>query len=413
MTAKNVLADQIICNIGRELVKHGTAAANMKRLLLSGRQQPFGAYKTQTLTPKDLGLYRHDPNAPIPALQFGAPVKLTVGIKGFPARLTASASPVDASNSGALSHTILYDHWMGGTRVGAGSTVAASPSPAVGGCTVASGHGSRFAVGGVVFINGEPTVITSISTDAMTWSPDLPAAPAAGDLVLNSYNFFRSEAQTQSLTIETAFYESGTPETQERGRGIVGQCAWSADQGQLGTIAFDGMVTSHERGDLSLTVTETADDMGASARWDGQAYLFAAGTSTAPSHACLRSIKVTVPNKWAWVRCGSDENTINSAVATGGREDPITVEVSLRFDADLYDGFTAETLYRGIFYTKQGTGTAQRYIGWHFPTLKLTGEPQQSESEGLILVTASFVALQSTITSGSDIARSPAVLFAG
>jgi len=412
MSQTTFLENQHVAWIGREST-HGTTASTMIRIAMSGAQQPLGSLVTQTLQSKDLGLYRHDPNPLTSELQLGAPIKLTVGIKAFPSKLNASATPAGPSSASALSHTVLLDHWMGGTHVAAGSTVAASPAPAVGGCTVASGHGSRFVVGQVAIINGEPVVIGSVSTDAITWSPDLPSAPSAGDIVYNTYSFHRAEAQTQSLTLATAYYETGTPVDQRRARGVVGQCAWAAEMGQHGTLAFDGQVTSFDVGDLSLSVTEVSDDMGATIRWDGAAYLFAASSTTAPTHVCVRSVKVTVPNKWSWIRCGSDENTVSSAVAVGGREDPIMVECVLRFDADYYTGFNAGTLYRGFFYTRQGSGTSQRLVGWHFPTLSIDGTPVESAQDGIIFVTVKFRALQSTITSGSDIARSPAVLFAG
>ena len=413
MTVKNILADQIIARIGREST-YGTAATSMKRIALSGRQQPLGQQAVEMLQSEDLGLYRHDANAPVRGLGYGSPASLKVEVKAIPTRLTSSASPVDASHADALSHTILYDHWLGGTSVAAGSTVAASPSPAVGGCTVASGHGSRFSVGQVVLIGGEPRVITAVSTDAITWSPDLSAAPSSGDVIANTFTHYRAEAQTQSLTIEQAYYETGSTEAQSRSRGVVGQCEWAAEMGKLGTLAFAGKAAAVDLPqDLSISVTEAADDMGASIRWDGIAYLFAAATTTAPSHVCVTSAKIAVPNTWEMIRCGAAENTVAAAVATGGRRDPVTVEMSLRFDADLYTGFTADTVYRAILFTRQGSGSSQRVVGWHFPSLRMMGVPKQTEQNGLIYLTVTFVALQSTITSGSDKARSPASLFLG
>lgn len=412
MAQITLLENQHQAWIGREST-HGTTATTMIRVELRGAQQPLGGLVSQTLQSQDTGIYRHDPNPVTEELQLGAPVKMTVGIKAFPAKLTSSATPAGPSSSSALSHTVLYDHWLGGTHVDAGSTVAASPSPAVGGCTVASGHGSRFVAGQVLVINGEPRVVTAVSTDAITWSPDLDAAPASGDIVYNTYSFHRAEAQTQSLTFETAYLETGTPANQRRARGVVGQCAWAAEMGAHGTVAFDGQATSYDRGNLSLSVAAASDDMGATLRWDGAAYLFPTATTTAPTHVCVRSIKVTVPNKWSWIRCGSDENTVSSAVAVGGREDPIMVECVLRFDADYYTAFAAGTLYRGLFFTRQGSGSSQRLVGWHFPTLSIEGTPVESIVDSIVHVTVKFRALQSTITSGSDIARSPAVLFAG
>ena len=368
----------------------------------------------QQLDNRDNGLYRHDPNAHIAGLELDAPAKLTVALKAFPTRLTSAATPAAVTDSGALSHQILYDHWLGDSRVAAGSTVAVTPLPSVSGCTVATGHGSRFAVGQVVIINGEPRVIQSISTDAITWAPDLSAAPSSGDAVLNTWCFYRAEAQTQSLTIETAYLETGTPESQKRARGVVGQCAWSAEMGQIGTVAFDGKASSTDGpGDLSLSVSDVADDMGSIIRWDGVAYLQAAATTTAPTHVCVRSIKPDVKNKWTWVRCGSDENTINSAVATGGREDPIMFELTLRYDASMFTAFEAGTVYRLLAYTVQGSGSSQRFLGWHAPALVIDETPTENVVEGLVYLTVKMRALQSTTTSGSDLARSPAVLFAG
>ena len=43
----------------------------------------------------------------------------------------------------------------------------------------------------------------------------------------------------------------------------------------------------------------------------------------------------------------------------------------------------------------------------------MTKTPVETEIDGLIYVTLSFVALQSTITSGSDIARTPILYFKG
>lgn len=409
---KNLLEDQFTFRLGREST-HGTAATTMKRLALAGRQHPFGDSAKQMLQSRDTGFYRHDANPMVQGISMDSPVKATAHIKSIPSQLNASATPAAPSSASALSHTILFDHWLGGTSVAAGSTVASSPAPAVGGCTVAAGHGARFAAGQVVLINGEPRVITAVATDAITWSPDLAAAPASGDAVLNTFSHYRAEAQTTGLTVDGAYSETPV-ETQFRARGVVGQCAWSAEMAQLGTIAFDGMASSLDPvGDLSVPTTEAADDMGAPIRWDGVVYLFPAATTTAPAHVCVTATKIVVPNKWERIRCGAAENTVAAVVATGGREDPPTVEMTLRVDPDFFAGFEANTDYRAIVYTSQGTGTARRLVGWHFPKLRMANRPKHSGSNGLVYMTLSFVALRSGITSGTDLARSPAVLFLG
>ena len=64
------------------------------------------------------------------------------------------------------------------------SEVVGSPTPTTTTFSVTAGDGSKFTANDEVIINGETRVIQSVSTDAITLSTALSAAPAAGDEVL-------------------------------------------------------------------------------------------------------------------------------------------------------------------------------------------------------------------------------------
>lgn len=421
MTQKHILATNLLARIGREST-FGTTSTHMIRIVLNGVQNPLGESKREMLANNDSSVYQHDFKSPTQGLQMGSPLKCSVSLKRLAARLDASASSgaypaVDGAS--ALSHQILFDHWLGGSRVDRGSTVAASPSPTAGGFTVGSGHGTRFAKGGIIIVNGLPRVVTGISGDALTIRPDLPSAPSAGDAVLNTFSFYRAESHEQTLTFETAFAETNTPETQRRGRGCYGQCAWTAEVGKVPTIAFEGVSTAHDGpGDLSITVADAADDMGAPIRWDGIAYLFD-GTS-APSAAVVESSKITVPNKWATPRCGSGTETVNGAVMVGGREGHIKIELLVRHDAGEHTHYAAGDVRDLLLYTQVGSGSAQRFDGWYFPRVEVVEEPVNETKDNLVYTKLSLVAHPNTTIAGSplgststDLERSPCVLFLG
>jgi hypothetical protein len=75
------------------------------------------------------------------------------------------------------------------------TTIAASPTPTTTGCTVAAagalakGCLIRFSNASKTGIHGQVRRVTSVSTNAITWEPALPAAPASGDTVTSGVTY--------------------------------------------------------------------------------------------------------------------------------------------------------------------------------------------------------------------------------
>lgn len=418
-----ILTSALKVLVGRENAAFATTAATMVPLTVEVPQLPMGEGGREMLADNGSSQYQHDNRPMIQGLERRQPVKLSMLARHSPAQLGAAATAPTApsAGAGALSQDIVLEHWLGGFRAAAGSTTAGTPT--VSSIPVTTGHGSRFAVGCmvIVYVAGvaqAPRQVIAIATDTLTIFPDLDTAPASGQVVLNSTCFYRVESHTQTMTMEAAHYETGTPVAQQRGRGVRGQCAWTAEVGDTAKLAFDGMLQARDDGNLSISVSGSAEDMGDAVVWSGNGYVWALDETDPPTHYCLSKIAVAVPNSWQEIMCVGGTEGASGVVMTGGRSGPPTVEITTEFDADLLTDFVAGTERSLLVYATRGTGTAQRWAGWYFPRLAFDAEPTRVDDGGLVYSVAKFRALGNTTAAGdplgassTDLARSPAILF--
>jgi hypothetical protein len=419
----SILTSALKVLVGRENVAFGTTAAVMVPLTVEVPQLPMGEGGREMLADNGSSQYQHDNRAMIRGLERRQPVKASMLARHSPTQLIAAATPpvAPSAGAGALSQDIVLEHWLGGFHAGAGS--ATTGTPTVNSIPVTTGHGARFAVGCmvIVYVAGVPTAprqVTAIATDTLTVFPDLAVAPASGQVVLNSTCFYRVENHTQTMTVEAAHYEPGTPEAQQRGRGVRGQCAWTAEVGGTAMLAFDGMLQARDDGNLSISVSGSAEDMGDPVVWHGDSYLWTLGETDPPPHLCVSKLAVAVPNTWQEVVCTGGVEGASGVVMTGGRSAPATVEITTEFDADLADLFSAGGEASLLVYATRGTGTAQRWTGWHFPRLAFDAEPTRADDGGLVKSVLKFRALGNTTAAGdplgassTNLARSPVVFF--
>lgn len=407
--------------VGRESTA-GTTATSMRPLIVEGEQLPLGDTSTEMLANERSSVWQHDNAAMIEGLQRKSPVKLAMVCKHPPTQLsTLVTAPVAITNAAALSQELVLEHWLGGRVSSTGSLIDGAGST-VNVIDVTAGHGSRFTVGQMIGVGVAGVFairqITAISTDALTIYPDLSAAPAAGQVVLGSRTYHRAEAHTQTLTVEAANYESGTPAYQQRGRMVRGQCAWSAEIGARAMLAFDGVSQAHDIGNLSISYTDVADDMGADVVWQGASYLFSA--STVPTAICVEKLGVTIPNAWREQACLSGVEGAAGVVMTGGRT-PATVETTLRWDvfgATALAAWSAGTVFSLLAYASRGATTTWSAAGWFVGRMTLDGEPTRTIVDGEVVCVCKWRALANTIAADSPIAaastdaeRSPIVYF--
>lgn len=104
--------------------------------------------------------------------------------------------------------SLFFKHGMGAVRLGTGNSTFASALSTTGG-TVAGGGGANFAVGEFILINiaaggnagNYARVITAKATDAITWAPALPSAPAVADTIKSGVTYTLATDISNSLTM--------------------------------------------------------------------------------------------------------------------------------------------------------------------------------------------------------------------
>lgn len=111
---------------------------------------------------------------------------------GMNQTLDVSTSPTQTEQSK------VFEHALGGYQSDQGSTCASGE--AADGAVVATGHGTRFAENTMVGVINSgvvyPRIIKTISTDTLTWWPNLPSAPATSSAVYNSQtNYYKSTTE--------------------------------------------------------------------------------------------------------------------------------------------------------------------------------------------------------------------------
>ena len=405
-----MLTRDIVVLVGRESTA-GTLATNMRPLRINGAALPLSDLAREMLANDRSSIYQHDSAAMTLGLKRRAPVKLPLLLSYAPTQLAAASSaPPAITSSTALSQELLLEHWLGGRVASQGSTVVSSADVRT--VTVTSGHGSRFTAGQMViqYVAGAPypRKVTGIATDTLSLYPDLPASPASGQAILGSRTFHRAESHTQTLSVQAANVESGTPASQQQARMVRGQCAMTMEIGGTVGLAFDGVAQTWDEGNLSISYTDVADDMGADVVWQGDSYFWDTSDTGAPSHVCLAKITVTCANKWREQPCMSGVEGASGVVMTGGRE-PATVELTASwgdYGAAITTGYESGHTFSLLTWATAGATTMQRWAGWMAPQMAFDGKPQRVDMDGEVMVVAKFRCLADRTSAGDPIASS-------
>jgi hypothetical protein len=427
MTQRHILTKTQAAFVGLE-PSFGTPPASPRRLFLRGDANPLATLTRDHLARADASVYQHANQSDILGLKSGS-VKLSFDAKHLIDPLVAAATPPAAADAGALSHQVVLHHCFGTSHVAAGGVIHATTPATTTVLTLATGQGARFMEGTVCFphINGAdvPRIVRAVTGDAITVWPPLPSAPAAGQLVLNSFSFARAEAHDSTLGIATLHTQQGAPETQRVAYGVTGQIAWTAEVRKNPMWAFDGALTGwDDGGDLSLPDDDASDDMGPAFVWDPQLFLFdnVLGAALAAAPTAVNAVKtmVAVPNTFTSVVSGAAVEGVVAKVMTGGRDAPATFEVVTRFDRAYELAYEAETRFSAMLYGATGSGNARRRCVWFFPNLSFTAKPDRTNDGGLVYSALKFKALPNTIVAGSplgasstDFMRSPVVYAQG
>lgn len=375
----------------------GTAATTMKDLEILAGDPAAGLTQATVDNPAQVRRRRQYKDK-VSLTKKGSPVELEVAIKRLAAVLASGTSPVAFDHADALSHQIVMRAALGAELTpAAGSTVAGSSGTPVNVVTVATGHGSRFAIGSIIIVVGEgPRRITAKSSDDLTLSPPLSAAPSVGTVVRNCYCYYTGETDSTVYTVQHVPVESGTPVAEHQMVGAHFSPEFMLEVDNLARLKLSGACLDWTGpGDLSIGDTPTADDMGAPIAWNPTFWL-ESSFATLPTPADeVGTVKIGLPRKWQMVQ-GSVVNGVGSVHEVAGRGEPIDIDVEGLYDPDWWTRRAASTNLSFVGYTSDGTGSSSRYFGFWCPTTKVIEQPTRGALDALLSAKAKIRAMQAT-----------------
>lgn len=237
--------------------------------------------------------------------------ELKTYFRGYGSAINAAASVTKTKQM-----TVLESILGGYDSPGAGSTVvnAGSDTDTI---VVASGHGSRFKPGGVIWVTNaagglEPTRVKSITSDTLELAWALSATPAQSAVILNSCHAFPEEPSVAQTYLQL-LWEAATNR----------EHIFLLSGGQASSLAFDLSLGAQATWTAALAfASDTHDDsIGtpqggsaiASATYDGGeptvitkgGLLFEAQSVTTRTHVCYSSLTFNPGTTHAPIPCAS------------------------------------------------------------------------------------------------------------
>lgn len=301
---------------------------------------------------------------------------------------------------------------MGGEYSAAGSTCAAGATSTS--VPVQTGHGSRFRIGTVVHIQVGSALyaraVTNIATDTLTVWPALPSSPSSTNLVLNSYTYYLTEANSQSLTVEHTYTTPSTDAqtVQRRLLGCTGGMSFSVGNDSLSQFGFDLKAADWSFGSLSVGTSVGSETMSDPIPvTNATVYLQPAATTTDSEYKTLELTGTMNLGMSHLKRLGGVQGT-HAVARMGGRD---SAEFSLKFleDVDRYTDWNARTLQRMLAIFQTGSGTSARAIALFANAVQIVGNPEPSEQGGFLYRTAKLRPVLDTSLTVDTAAGSPYV----
>lgn len=335
----------------------------------------------------DISVYQGDYMDPVKGLKT-ARAQWSYGIRPYGTQYDKDASPAEFWLSKMLKSA------FGAHTQAAGSLVASGAATT--GCVVTGGQGSRFTAGTWVAVETggsggtlEPVLITSVSTDTLTWKPSTSGTPFVTGKIINSDTFTFGE------TFSTSYYLQGVDV------GDTTNHAWSCKAGRT-----DALDLTTERGAL-LRAQQTM----MFADWDGpttaDTITAAAATDPTASHMALAGATTLLQDKTTLTRTHYPFESLKISMTpghvhtpelggTGGTTNVFhlgsrirgAVEIKCRADVarDTTD-WVSRTELQAIVIVPYGSGTSRRFVIYDMGTFVLVGKPNITDDGGRRVMT--------------------------
>lgn len=303
---------------------------------------------------------------------------------------------------------------LGGWQVGSGSH--ASGSTTTGSVVLGLNHGSRFAVGqlaGFTTTSGlEVRQIVSMSGDTAYVFPALASAPATASLVANMDNFYPTEDNSLSLTLQHAKAASSAQQWTLNGC-LVDSIEFNLARGELVKATFNLKGASFVTGSQSISTTSATDPLAAPIVCRGTC-LVQPITTVAATHYPLKvhSVKLNLGNVFL-----EETSGIEGKTGVGRNAQRMFGEATVRFraDTDYRAYWQNQTKMLLMIDSVVGTGSAKRHVTVYMPTAVIVGEPKTVNDGGFLYneITLRAKLNQIIVSPSTELARAPFIIATG
>ena len=304
---------------------------------------------------------------------------------------------------------------LGGESAAAGSTVTAGSSASS--IVSASGHGARFPVGTVFLcdVGDVPEVVISkaVSTDTITPLFNLSGSPTNGQDIINCHNYYLTDTNTQSLTIQHALAQDSSHQWTLNGCAVTGLSVDLARDGRMSyAFSLNGSTWTGPSSQSISTAAATNPLSGPIPNINAVCLLQTLGTTTrthVPFHSL--SLSIELGNSLVQELGGSTQGTVGvmrSGVPT------VSATLTMRSDLAQYTGWDSDEDLILVYAIPSGTGATKRWTGF---VLYCNREDRPARgSEGnremtVLNLRGRHNTMQSTAV--TDLAYSPFIMFEG
>lgn len=340
-----------------------------------------------------------------------------VGLKrwtgSFPFDIRPETAQLDAAASPATTWmTELLRGACGGYSAAAGSTVDTAASGTS--ITVAAGHGSRFTVGTWIAVGVagvlEPCKVTTISTDTLTVYPALSGTPATGQLVINGYNNWMTEAFSESIAITSASAQSSTLQY-TLNNGIATELGFQIPETGKGLLSASCTLagakwTGPSNQSLSTSVVSEVLTAPFSVR-DAYVLLQAPATTTRVAYPLISTeVRVMLGNVHIEELVGDNEQTSGTFRVADRMVASATLRT--RYDQQIHAWYASQTQLTCAVIVPYGSGTTKRFVVFEMPTTFISAKPVDGEFSGRDVTTFELAAQLSTANSSQTVGTAAA-----
>jgi hypothetical protein len=346
-------------------------------------------------------------------------LKTIKGMKDGTLKFDYSVRPASSqydSSTAPVNHPlgIILECLFGGKTTNTGALVGAAPT--TGSVTVT--NGALFSIGQWALFptSGglEPGRISNISSNTLTITPALSAAPISASAVVNMDNYYPTEQNSLSLTVAHAKAQNSA--YQWSFLGCTGDIEFKSDRNDFCKITPNLKVGTWITGSQGLSTAVATDTNAVPLAVKDARCVFQATTDTAFNTAypiASYGIKVNLANEHLMELGGIEGKT--GVIRSGQR---MFAEATIKFLADQAKSDTLWNAQTDMQLTLQipvGTGTTKRWIVLDMPTCNIVGVPVFAEDNGKMYCTVTLHSAMNTITANSstDLARAPFICALG